>query len=103
MNGDISLLSFLHRHLPPSFERRIIVLTPGQRHVYDAAEWRGVLVVVEHGQLELACVDGSRHHFVRGDVLWLRKLPLRALHNHGPEPVVLTAIARRTAEQACSV
>jgi hypothetical protein len=103
VNGDRTLLSFLHWRVPPWFERRIIVLPPDQQHVYDAAESWGALVVVEHGQLELACVDGSRHHFVRGDVLWLHTLPVRALRNHGHEPVVLTAITRQTVERACLV
>jgi hypothetical protein len=61
MDADRSRLSFLGRRLPPLFERR----------------------VVEHGQIELECLDGSRHCFGRGDVLWLDPLPLRALHNRG--------------------
>ena len=69
--------------------------------VYDDAEWRGALVVVEHGQIELECLDGSRHCFGRGDVLWLDPLPLRALHNRGHTSAVLVAVSRQPAKAEC--
>jgi len=97
MDADRSPLSFLGRRLPPWFDRRVVVLAPGQTWVYTAAEWRGAIVVVEHGQIELEGLDGSRHGFRRGDVLWLDQLPLRALHNHGHTPAVLVAVSRRAA------
>ena len=98
MDAGRSRLSFLGRRLPPPFERRVVVLAPDHTWVYDAAEWRGAIVVVEHGQIELECLDGSRHCFGRGDVLWLDRLPLRALHNHGDTSAVLVAVSRRAAK-----
>lgn len=97
MDADRSRLSFLGRRLPPPFERRVVVLAPEHTWVYDDAEWRGAIVVIEHGQIELECLDGSRHYFGRGDVLWLDGLPLRALHNRGRTFVVLVAVSRRAA------
>lgn len=98
MDADRSPLSLLGRRLPPAFERRVIVLVPEQIQAYDDAEWRGALVVVEHGQIELEGVDGSWHRFERGAILWLDRLPLRALHNRGPTPAVLVAVSRRAAQ-----
>jgi hypothetical protein len=94
-------LSFLGRRLPPRFELRVVTLGPGDRRPYDRAEWRGALVVVERGELELECLGGSRRCFGRGNVLCLDGLPLRALRNRGPEPVVLAAVSRRRDGTTC--
>lgn len=88
-------LSFLNRKLPPSFELRLVVVAPRAERPYDEAEWRDAIVVVEHGRVELECRAGGRTGFGRGDLFWLFGLPLRALHNTGPEPAVLTAVSRR--------
>jgi predicted dithiol-disulfide oxidoreductase (DUF899 family) len=83
------------RTLPPGFAFRTIAVAPGCRRVYDEAEWRDALVVVEHGEIELECLSGRRRRFARGDLLWLSGLPLRALHNSGREPALLAAISRQ--------
>ena len=101
MDTDRSPLSFLGRRLPPPFERRVVVLAPDHTWVYNEAEWRGAIVVVEHGQVELECLDGSRHCFGRGDVLWLERLPLRALHNPGHTSAVLVAVSRQPTRAQC--
>lgn len=98
MDAERFRLPLLGRRLPPAFVRRVVVLAPGHTRVYDEAEWRGALVVLEHGQIELEGLDGSRHSFGRGDILWLERLPLRALHNCGHRPAVLVAISRREAK-----
>jgi quercetin dioxygenase-like cupin family protein len=90
-------LSFLGRRLPSWVELKTVVLEPGHRLAFDQADWRDAIVVVEGGALELECLGGSRERFVRGDLLWLCGLPLRALHNPGREPVVLSVVARRRA------
>ena len=95
MDADRSPISFLERQLPPAFDRRVVILAPDQTWVYDEVEWRGAIVVVERGQIELECLDGSRHRFGRGNVLWLERLPLRTLRNHGRTPAVLVAVSRR--------
>jgi hypothetical protein len=75
----------------------VIVLAPDDVMIYQDAEWRGAIVVVEDGQIELEGLDGSRQRFVRGAILWLERLPLRALHNRERTPAVLVAVSRRTA------
>jgi hypothetical protein len=52
-DADRLPLSFLGRRLPPPFERRVVVLASDRTWVYDDAEWRGAILVVEHGQIEL--------------------------------------------------
>lgn len=74
-----------------------MVVQPGDARAYDEAEWRGALVVVEQGAVELECERGGRRRFERGDVMWLDGLRLRALHNPGDQAAVLVAIARRRA------
>jgi hypothetical protein len=86
--------AFLGRPVPDDFAVRRIVVAPGGEHLFDEAEWRDSIVVVESGRLELECWSGSRRSFRRGDVLWLIDLPLRALHAYGRAPTVLVAVSR---------
>lgn len=72
-----------------------MAIEPGQSRPHDDAEWRDAIVLVERGELEVECHGGSRQLFVRGDVLWLAGLSVRALHNRGRQPVVLHAVRRR--------
>ena len=81
--------------LVPAFDVRVVVVVPGGERAYEESEWRDALVVLESGDIDLESVGGSRHHFRSGDVLWLTGLPLRALHNYGPEPALLVAVSRR--------
>jgi hypothetical protein len=90
-------LPLLGRRHPPGFERRKVLLSPGQAWDYDSAEWQGAIVIVERGQVELEGLDSSRYCFGPGDMLWLERLPLRALHNPGHTPTVLVAVRRRGA------
>lgn len=90
-------LSFLGRRLPPWVELRMVVVEPGHRLAFDQADWCDAIVAVEGGALELECQGGSRRRFVPGDLLWLSGLPLRALHNPGRDPAVLSVVARRPA------
>ena len=62
--------------------------------VYDEAEWRDAIVVVERGEVDLECREGGHWRFRRGDALWLVGLPLRAIHNCGREPALLVAVSR---------
>jgi hypothetical protein len=88
-------LSFLGKRFPPAFELRVIALPSGCDRLYDDAEWRDAIVLVERGEIEFESSRGSRLRFRRGDLLWLIGLPLRALHNRGREPAVLVAVSRR--------
>jgi hypothetical protein len=88
-------LSFLGRRVPPAFRVRVVTIGPGGALAYEAADWADALVVVERGALELACASGGSVHLTAGDVLCLAGLPVLALRNPGPEPVVLSAVSRR--------
>lgn len=86
--------SFLGRSVPPQFRVRVVAVEPGCEQAYVEEDWRDTLVVVEQGEVDLECVSGSRCRFVRGDVLFLTGLSLRALRNPGDEPVLLAAVSR---------
>jgi quercetin dioxygenase-like cupin family protein len=79
---------------PLGFEIRAVGVEPGGHRIYHRAEWSDALVLVRRGEIELECLSGTRHRFGRGDLLWLAGLPLRALHNPGPEPALLVTVAR---------
>ena len=93
-DGTEDRVSFLGRMLPRAFVLGVVVVSPGGQRPYDEDEWRDALVVVEHGLVDLECVLGRRRRFREGDVLWLAALPLRALHNPGEVPAVLTRVSR---------
>jgi hypothetical protein len=95
MHGGGGRLSFLGRPLPPAFELLAIVVPPRGERAFHPAEWRGALVVVERGEIELEWPGGTRRRFRRGELLCVSGLPLRALHNPGSGPAVLVAVSRR--------
>jgi hypothetical protein len=79
-----------------AFRTWLVVVGPGSTRAYDASEWRGALVIVERGAIELECVRGGRGEYGRGALLWLSPLPLRVLRNRGAESAVLRAVVRGT-------
>jgi hypothetical protein len=76
------------------FNVRAVAVAPGEDLAYDEAQWRDAIVLVQRGAIELRGVSGASRSFRRGDLLWLERVPLSALHNPGAEPAVLLAIAR---------
>jgi hypothetical protein len=80
-----------------AFERRVVVLGPGGRWPYRDEEWRGAIVSIEQGEIELERPGQAPCPFRRGDLLWLAGLGLSAIHNPGPFPAVLAATSRRRA------
>jgi hypothetical protein len=81
---------------PPSWAHlRLLLIEPGSRVAYDEADWEGALVVLERGAIELETLEGSRCSFAPGAVLYLGRMPLRAIHNAGGEVCVLSALSRR--------
>jgi hypothetical protein len=76
------------------FAVRAVTVAPGDELAFDETQWGDALVVVQRGEIELRGVSGASRSFRRGDLLWLDKVPLAALHNPGEEPAVLLAIAR---------
>jgi hypothetical protein len=79
---------------PLGFAVRAVGVEPGGHRIYNAAEWEDALVVVTCGEVELESVNGTRVRYGRGDLLWLARLPLRALHNRGRELALLVAVSR---------
>jgi hypothetical protein len=73
---------------------RTIRVAPGDSLPFEEAEWRGALVTVESGELELVMACGRSCFFQPGDLLWLQGLPLASLRNRGDEPTVLVAASR---------
>ncbi len=92
--ADDEPVTFRDRSLGSSFRRRVVTIAPGRARLYDAAEWRGALVVVEQGEVHIECRAGRVRPFAQGAVLCLTGLALRALHNRGPQPAVLVAVWR---------
>jgi hypothetical protein len=82
----------------PRFVLRAVTIAPGRELPYDGAEWRGALVVVDRGAIDLESVHGARWRFGRGAMLWLAGLPVRALCNGGNEPARLIAVSCRSDE-----
>jgi hypothetical protein len=77
-----------------AFDIRTVALEPGSTLAYDEEEWRGALITVESGELELEMRCGRSSFFQQGDLLWFQGLPLARLHNRGDEPTVLVAASR---------
>jgi hypothetical protein len=78
-----------------SFTSRVVTIHPGSLRPYDLDEWRGAIVCVARGEVELEGPGGARRRFATGDLLWLAPLALRALRNPGREDAVLVAVSRR--------
>jgi hypothetical protein len=91
--------SFLGRRVPHGFQVRRIVIDCGAERGYDESEWVDAIVLVEEGEVELECVQGSRNRFGPGDVLWLVGLPLRVLRCAGDGPVALIAVSRPASDE----
>src|SRR3954452_9669801 len=89
-------LSIAGRRLPAAFARREVVIAPGAERPYDPSEWRDALGIVKRGEGAVECQGGGVIHFVSGDMLWLRGLPLRVRRNEGTKTVVLAAVSPRT-------
>jgi hypothetical protein len=78
----------------PAFERRTLTIAPGSARPAAEADWSDALVLVSSGAVEVVCAGGSTRRFVRGDLIWLRGVPLQALRNDGACDAVLVAVSR---------
>lgn len=94
-SGEVSGRFSVGRVLPTGFDRRVVMILPGDVKAYVEKEWSDAIVLLEHGDLELECSLGRRRKFGAGDILWFTGMSLRAMHNVGLEPVVLVAVSRR--------
>ena len=94
MDHDESSLSFLQLPLPRTVDLRLVSIPAGAAKPFVAEEWDDSLVVVEQGSVELECIRGGRRTFTTGAVIFLTGLPLRMIHNPGPETALLAAVSR---------
>src|SRR5688500_17739056 len=92
--ADAKTLARLHGPLPEGFERWVVTLAPGERRPSGAAEWTGALVMIDAGEVEVACVFGASQSFGVGSLLALSCLPLAALANQGTDEARLVAVRR---------
>ena len=83
---------------PRRFAWRRIEIGAGESRPHVEEEWRGVLVLVEVGEIELRCVLGGRQRFGAGSVLWFTGLDLREVHNPGIAPAVIIGVTRGAPE-----
>jgi len=76
------------------FFRRVIELEPGQELSRGLGAWRGAILFLTEGEVELECVGGQRRRFGAEAVLCLTSTAC-LLRNSGTEPARLIAISRR--------
>jgi hypothetical protein len=77
------------------FHRREVTVPAGARTDVVDTDWRGALVLVERGEIDLCCSRGGSRHFGTGAMLFFDGLGLVALHNPGPVDTLLVALSRR--------
>ena len=88
-------ISFLGRRLPEWVQLHVVVIPPGGAHAFDPGCWRGALVIVERGAIELELSNGRRFPCSQGYIGTLSGLSsLRHLRNRGDRPAVITAVSR---------
>ncbi|BBG04700.1 MULTISPECIES: hypothetical protein [Pseudonocardia] len=78
----------------PTFRTRTVTLPPGASRPHHEDEWRGALVVVDVGMIELLCAAGGRRRFGTGSVLWFTGLDLVLVRNPGEHDAVFRGISR---------
>ncbi len=83
--------------LPACFVRRVTELAPGGSLGFDPADWRGAVVVVREGVVELRLRSGVHHRLAAREVLWLAGLDVHEVHNPGLVVATLVSV-RRTAD-----
>ena len=88
---------FLGRLVPASFDHRVVTIPAGCARAYEAGEWRDAIVVVDRGEVELEAIDGERHRFGCGALVWLDGVMLRWIRSGQGEEAVLVAVSRRRA------
>ena len=93
-------VSLLGRRLPPWIELHVVVIPPGCAHRFDPDHWRGALIVVERGAIELELLTGRRLACAQGYIGTLSGMSLRALHNKGDPTAVIAAVSRAPGAQA---
>lgn len=86
--------SFLGRRVPDEFGVRRILIAPGAGRRATAREWRGSIVLLERGAVELVSAAGARRVFGPGDLLCPEWVACERIVNIGAEEAWLVAIDR---------
>jgi quercetin dioxygenase-like cupin family protein len=86
--------SLLGREVTANFELRRIELAPGAVLSFRPADWRGCLVVVESGGIELETIDGPRARFAAGSVLGFEHIPIRQIRGCASELAIVSVVRR---------
>ena len=79
----------------PAFRRRTVTIAAQETMPYVAEHWRGAIVTIQRGSVDLCCVRGGRRRFGEGAILFMDGLALESLRNPGVDDVVLVAVSRR--------
>ena len=96
------MATFLGKPVPAPFDVRRIVLVPGEERPCAEAEWRGAIVAVQRGGVDVVTRRGASASFRRGDILCLNGFSVRVLRNRGAEPAVLLAVSRPRGDEFSS-
>lgn len=94
-HADDEPLRLLGRRVSPTFVVRVVLVAAGRQRTFDERDWRGALIVLERGELEIECERGTRRRFSAGAVLCFTGLPLRVLRQCGSGPALLVSVRRR--------
>ena len=89
------MLSLLALRMPPWLERKTVTIAPGDELPEHITCWRGAIVSVEAGVIEMVGPDGELLRLGAGALLLLDGVEHVAVRNVGNEPVVLAALRRR--------
>ncbi len=93
--SDDAEVSFLARPGASNLRRRTILVPPGETLDVHRSDWADTLVVVEVGELDVECHDGTHARFATGAVLVLDLPEPRRLRAATDAPLVLSAVTRR--------
>ena len=85
---------FLGRRVPDEFEVRRISIAPGAERRSTGTEWRGTIVVLERGAVELVSAAGARRAFGAGDMVCPDWVDCERIVNIGAEEARLVTIDR---------
>jgi hypothetical protein len=86
--------SLLGLEVTTNFELRRIELAPGAVLPFRSSEWRGCLVVVENGGIELETINGPRASFAVGSVLGFEGISIRQIRSCTNEPAIISIVRR---------
>jgi hypothetical protein len=93
--SDPEASDLLRHELGPSLERWEVIVAPRSSIATRAHDWKGAIVLVAQGTVEVCCLLGGRSIFMAGDLLALSCLPVESICNSTDEPALLIAVRRR--------